>query len=215
MPCSHSSPPFEEKYRKPDLKPAGNSLIIQHDYPPPSHFPLIMKSAPIAALITLLLALAPFARAGEAHTYPEEDAIMSITFPDEWEVKDKNGRLYASPPDEEDFFVEVDTLKATPDDGEAVIKEAKESFEDLVYEEEVQKTKFGELGIVILSATGKDEHGKVAINIILIADEAKSKVCILTRIASPDAAKKHAPEWGKIVTSISAPKAKKAPKKEE
>ncbi len=63
---------------------------------------------------------------------------------------------------------------------------------------------------------GKDEHGKVAINIKLIADEAKSKVCILTRIASPDAARKHAPEWGKIVGSIGAPKAKKAtPKKEE
>jgi len=178
-----------------------------------------MKSAPILALITALLALSPFARAGEAHTYPGDEPILSVTFPDEWEVKEKNDRLYASPPDEEEFFVELDTLKATPDDSDAVLKEAKasmaESFEDLVYDDEIQKTKFGELGIVILSATGKDKDGKVAINIILIADEAKSKVCILTRISSPEAAKKHAPEWGKIVTSISAPKAKKAAAKKE
>ena len=136
-----------------------------------------------------------------------------------WEVQEKNGRLFASPADDEHFFVELDSLKATPDDGEAVIKEAKasmaETFEDLKFEEDVQKAKIGGLGIVTLIGSGKDENGKVAVNLVLIVDEAKNKVCLLTRISSPESAKKHAASWGKVVSSIAAPKKDEAAHEEE
>ena len=70
----------------------------------------------------------------------------------------------------------------------------------------MQKARFTDLGVVLMDVTGKDDAGKVNLNVVLVVDEKKNKVVMVTRIASPDSAKKHAAAWGKIVSSLKAVK---------
>jgi hypothetical protein len=166
-----------------------------------------MKS--ILALCLAAFLSTPFALADQEHIFPDKGAMIELKLPDDWEAQVKNGRLYAHPPDDKDFFVEFEEMQSKPDDGEAVMKEAKaslaESFKKLEYGE-VQKARYTELSVVLMDVTGEDDAGKVNLNVVLVVDEKKNKVVMVTRIASPESAKKHAAAWGKIVSSFKAVK---------
>jgi len=166
-----------------------------------------MKS--ILALCLAALLSTSFTMADQEHIFPDKGSIIELKLPDDWDAQVKNGRLYAHPKDDKEFFVEFEEMKSKPDDGDAVMKEAKaslaESFKKLEYGE-VQKARFTDLGVVLMDVTGEDESGKVNLNVVLVVDEKKNKVVMVTRIASPESAKKHAPAWGKIVSSFKAVK---------
>ena len=167
-----------------------------------------MKS--ILALCFAALLSSPFAMADQEHIFPDKGSIIELKLPDDWDAHVKNGRLYAHPASDKDFFVEFEEMKSKPDDGDAVMKEAKaslaESFKKLEYGE-IQKARFTDLGVVLMDVMGEDDSGKVNLNVVLVVDEKKNKVVMVTRIASPDGAKKHAAAWGKIVSSLKAVKA--------
>ena len=73
----------------------------------------------VAGLLSSSLAIA------EELLFPEESPVISLKLPKGWEAKSKSGFLYSGPADDEDYFVEFSELEATPDDGEAVMKEAR------------------------------------------------------------------------------------------
>lgn len=168
------------------------------------------KSAPLILALCLSAFLStPFAMADQEHVFPFKDAMFEMKLPDDWETEVKDRRFYTHPKGDQDFFVEFEEMKATPDDGDAVMKEAKaslaETFKKLEYGE-VQKARYTDLSVVVMDVTGEDDSGKVSLNVVLVVDEKKNKVVMVTRIASPDGAKKHADAWGKIVSSFKAMK---------
>jgi hypothetical protein len=166
-----------------------------------------MKS--ILALCLAAFLSMPIAMAEQEHIFPDKGSVIELKLPDDWEAQVKNGRLYANPKDDKTFFVEFEEMQSKPDDGEAVMKEAKESlaesFKNLKYGA-TEKARFTDLGVVIMDATGEDDDGKVNLNVVLVVDEKKNKVVMVTRIATDASAKKFAAEWGRIVSSFRAVK---------
>jgi hypothetical protein len=162
---------------------------------------------PLLILCLVNFFASAFALADQPRQYPEKEAIMALAFPDDWELEVRNGRLYGHPKEDLSLFVEINELKATPDDGAAVMKEVKDSiaenFKNVNYGG-VHKAKYADLGVVVMDATGEDEDGTVSLAAALIVDEKKGKVVMLLRIASPAGLKKHAEAWGKVVASIKA-----------
>ncbi len=164
-----------------------------------------MKKPLLLLLATLLCA--PLNRAAETVDYPEKDALISVTVPDGWETKYKNGRLYANPPDDDSYFVELEEMQATPDDGEAAIKEAKESieasFKNVKYEE-IQQTGGNGLGLAIMNAKGEDKDGKANLNAVLIVQPKAKKVILMLCISSQKGFEKYGEAGLEIIQGLKA-----------
>ncbi|GAA5484468.1 hypothetical protein [Haloferula sargassicola] len=164
-----------------------------------------MKTLALFAASLFLVALP--AGAAEKTAFPKSDPMITLEFPEGWETTAEGDYLIANPKDDEDFFVELTPLEAAPDDGEAVLKEAKESisesFEDAEYGE-LRKARYTDLGVVLMDGTAKDEDGEVTLSVALFVDEKAGKVVMMLRVASPQSLEKHKDAWGKIVSSVAA-----------
>jgi len=158
-------------------------------------------------ILCLALVLTPCfaAKADQEHDYPPDDSLITLTFPDSWDVKVKNGRLYASPAGDSGLFVEVSALESSPEQSEEAIKEAKasieESFHDVTYDP-LQSTEINTLGVNVINAKGVDKEGKANINAVLIVHPKSKRIFMMLAISSQEAFEKHGEVIPKIIESL-------------
>lgn len=140
-------------------------------------------------------------------SYPEDKPIIDITFPDGWDVKPKEGVLYAHPADDASFFMSLAPLEATSDDTAAGAAEVKEEIEDLfknVVYQEPEETEIGGLSVLLINAKGEDEDGKANINLWMITKKGDPTLMLLKCISSQEAFEKHGEEGLSIIKTIAA-----------
>ena len=132
---------------------------------------------------------------------------MSLSFPDSWDVKIKNGRLYGSPKGDDSFFTELSELDSPATDEDAAIKEAKssieESFKNLKYDEP-ERADNGGLSLIVINAKGEDQDGTANINAVLVLHPKSKKVFQLLIISSQAAFEKYGNAGVSIIKSLKA-----------
>lgn len=84
-----------------------------------------MKKSLILCFITLLSS--PFVMADQSINFPENAPQLDVAFPDDWELKPKDGVLFAHPKDDSNFFMELSKLEADKDHPDEAMEEAKAS----------------------------------------------------------------------------------------
>ena len=163
-----------------------------------------MKSLSLICLSACILA--SVAPAQQAASYPEEQPIIDLRFPDDWTLKTKEGVLYAHPSADKGFFMSLRPLKTPGATGKAAIKEAKNDIEDLFQDVEYQKPEtkqVGDLNFTLINAKGRDQDGQAVINIWLIDRDGGEAPLLLKCVSSPQAFEDHAEVGRDIINSIS------------
>ena len=89
-------------------------------------------------ILLSLLFLVSAAKAQQVASYPEDQPIIDLRFPDDWDLKTKSGVLYAHPSGDKGFFISLSTLKASGDNRNAAVKEVKSDIEALFHDVEYQ-----------------------------------------------------------------------------
>lgn len=164
-----------------------------------------MKTPLFLCLSGLLLATP--AIADQSKSYPKEKPAIDFTLPDDWEVQSKEGAFFASPKDDDSFFLSLAPLESKSDDPEAAIKEVKaavaEGFKNLTYEE-LQKVEGNGVAILLLQAKGEDEDGKANITSIMINQPDSEHLLYMQFVSSKEGFDKHGDAGLKIIRSIKA-----------
>ena len=158
-------------------------------------------------ILLSLLFLVSAAKAQQVASYPEDQPIIDLRFPDDWDLKTKSGVLYAHPSGDKGFFISLSTLKASGDNRNAAVKEVKSDIEALFHDVEYQdpQTKqVDDLTSMLINAKGKDEDGVANINIWLIFRDGEETPLALKCNSSQEAFEKHAEVGGEIINSITA-----------
>ena len=161
-----------------------------------------MKRIPIF-LAVLFFAFAAGDSSGKTVGYPEEESVISIAFPDAWEVESGEYLLYAAPADGAIYF----GLWALEDveSAEEALKSIEEIVGDLVLDLKVgkaQKATINSIPFLMADGKAKDEEEKtVEVSIALFSPKDKT-VFILIHFGSAEAEKNHKAELTGIVNSI-------------
>jgi hypothetical protein len=145
--------------------------------------------------------------AEQSVSYPEDHPIIDIHFPENWEVKPKEGVMYAHPADDASFFISLAPLEATSDDTAAGAAEVKEEIEDLfenVVYQEPQEIEIGELSVLLINAKGEDQDGKANINLWMITKKDEPTLLLMKCISSQEAFEKHGEEALAVIKNITA-----------
>jgi hypothetical protein len=156
-----------------------------------------------AVLLTLFVAVS--ADAKTVRLPGADDAIASITFPDDWKVEDISGGVSADSPDEHVYLSAVVVKDATDVDAEIddVFKMLKEH--DVELDESTKKEnkfKINNLEAEELLFQGKDKDGPCGVSITFVP--VKNNLIILTYWVTTAEEEKHQPTVGKIVRSLKA-----------
>jgi hypothetical protein len=159
---------------------------------------------------TLILSLALlsssiFGSAEQVFTYPAEEPVFSIAFPDDWDVDDEDEQALSVFPDDELVSVELFALEA--DEAEGALKEVKAALADEFEEFKADKAQEGEvnnLKIKLFNANGKDEDGnEYTLNCALLTPgEDADTYFVLIFVASPEGLKKHGDALNGILHSL-------------
>jgi hypothetical protein len=156
-----------------------------------------------AVLLTLFVAVS--ADAKTVRIPGADDAIASITFPDDWKVEDISGGVAADSPDEHVYISAVVVKDATDVDAEIddVFKMLKEH--DVELDESTKKEnkfKINNLEAEELLFQGKDKDGPCGVSITFVP--VKNNLVIMTYWVTTAEEEKHQPTVGKIVRSLKA-----------
>jgi hypothetical protein len=149
------------------------------------------------------LLLAPLANADQTITYPEDEPIFSISFPDDWEVEGDEESVSASSKDElvnmELIALEAEALK----DAVKMAKEAlTEELEGLKFKDEPEKGEMNGMDVIFLNAEVTIEGIKMAVNVCLFAPKKADTCFMLFNIVPFEALEDHVEEISKIVNSV-------------
>lgn len=165
-----------------------------------------MKKSLILCFITLLSS--PFVMADQSINFPENAPQLDVAFPDDWELKPKDGVLFAHPKDDSNFFMELSKLEADKDHPDEAMEEAKASIEDsfknVTYDEKPTEGENPGVTLQVLNAKGEDEEGKANINLILANHTESGDTYMLLWVSSSEAFEKHAEIAAKVIESIEA-----------
>jgi hypothetical protein len=138
-------------------------------------------------------------------SFPKKEPLIDLSFPDDWELKPKEGVLYAHPAEDASYFMSLAPLEATNADLPAAAAEVKQGVEDLfknVKYEEPEMTEVGALNIMLINAKGQDEDGKANINLWMIARKDAPTVLLLKCVSSPKAFAKYGEQGLHILKTI-------------
>ena len=126
-------------------------------------------------------------KADQEVSFPKKAPLIDMAFPDEWEVKPKQGVIYAHPKEDASYFMSLSTLEATSADPEAAMLEAKTGIEELfknVKYQEPQTMEADGLDVMLVNAKGKDEDGVANITLWMIAKKGVETVVMLKCVSS-------------------------------
>jgi hypothetical protein len=152
------------------------------------------------------------ANAEQAAAYPKKNPLVGLMFPDDWELKTKNGMLFGNPKDDDSLFISLAPMEAGSADPDAAIKEAKDSIEETfknVRYGDLEKSENDGVEILHLDAEGEDEDGKANIHLAIIGRPDEKTLFLLEGISTPEGFETHGKAFADILHSIKAP-AKKA-----
>ena len=169
----------------------------------------MMKPRLLLCLATLIGT--PFSLAGQEASFPAENPLIDLVYPDGWKMETKDDVLYAHPEEDAGFFITL--AESAADTAEGAAKEVKEEIEDLfenVKYEEPQTAEAGELHLMIINAKGEDEDGKANINICMIAKENGESFLVLKCVSSQEAFEEHGELGINVINSITQHGAEKA-----
>ena len=165
----------------------------------------IMKVAIFICLANLLVT--SVLKADQEVSFPKKAPLIDMAFPDEWEVKPKQGVIYAHPKEDASYFMSLSAMEATSADPEAAMLEAKTGIEELfknVKYSEPETIEAGGLDVMLVNAKGKDEDGVANINLWLIAKKGVETVVMLKCVSSQAAFEKYGELGGEIINTIAA-----------
>jgi hypothetical protein len=175
-----------------DMVPAIILALTPIDY---------MKITSILCFAGLLLA--PLANADQTITYPEDDPIFSISFPDDWEVEGDEESVSASSADE---LVNMELIALEAEAIKDAVKMAKEGLtkelEGLKFKGEPEKGEMNGMDVIFLNAEVTIEEIKMSVNVCLFAPKKADTCFMLFNIVPFEALKDHIEEISKIVNSV-------------
>ena len=156
-----------------------------------------------AVLLTVFVAVS--ADAKTVRLPDADDAIASLTFPDDWKVEDISGGVAADSPDEHVYISAVVVKDATDVDAEIddvfkMLKEQEVELDESTKKE--NKFKINNLEAEELLFQGKDKDGPCGVSITFVP--VKNNLVILTYWVTTAEEEKHQPTVGKIVRSLKA-----------
>ena len=167
-----------------------------------------MKYSLLLLSLTTGLLFNSVALADQTVSFPEDHPIIDLSFPDDWEIKPKEGVIYAHPKDDAGLFFSLTHLESTdPTEAAAQAKEDIEALFKNVKYKEPETAEAGEVNIMLINAKGTDEDGPANINLCLIGRKDKEALLALKCISSQEAFEKHGDLGTKIINSITAHKA--------
>jgi len=146
---------------------------------------------------------APLVEAEQTITYPVEEPIFSISFPDDWDVSGDDESVSASSEDElvnmELIALEAEALK----DAVKLAKEGlKEELEGLKFKGEPQKGELNGMDVIFLNAEVTIEDVKIAVNVCFFAPK-KADTCFMLFNSVPTAVlEEHGEDISKIINSV-------------
>ena len=152
----------------------------------------------------LLVALAVVSAEAKTVKIPsDEDAIASITFPEDWELEAIDGGYGADSPDEQVYLsivaVKNETdMNAEIDDVFKMLKEHNVELDESTKKE--NKFKINDLPAEELLYQGKDEDGPTGVSITFVP--IKNNLVILTYWVTTAEEAKHQASVGKIINSL-------------
>ena len=154
-----------------------------------------------AVLLTLIVAIS--ADAKTVRLPGADDAVASITFPDDWKLEDISGGVAADSPDEHVYIsatvVKDETdMKAEIDDVFKMLQEHNVELDESTQKE--NKFKINNLEAEELLFQGKDEDGPCGVSVTFVP--VKNNLVILTYWVTTAQEEKHQATIGKIVRSL-------------
>ena len=164
----------------------------------------IMKKLPIFLTVVVLLLSTNFLLADE-YSYPGENPVFSITFPDNWNVETDEELLHATPKDESLYLglwalADVEDIDAALD----VIDEIVAEFVDDLETDEPDDMEINGIEITFIDGVGVDEEGEqVEVSVALFSPDDET-VFVIFYFGYPETTKKHEKALVKILESITA-----------
>lgn len=161
---------------------------------------------PSLSLFAAFLCFALPSGAEQRFTYPADEPVFSIAFPDDWEIDDEDEQAISAAPEDELVAAELIALEA--DEAKAALAEAKaalkEEFEGLEIDE-VQNGEVNGLGISLFNASAEvEDAGKFTMNCALFTADEGETYFMLLFIASAEGLKEHGDSLNAILQSIKA-----------
>ena len=155
-------------------------------------------------LTTLSLLLVVQAGFCDIYTYPAEDPIFEIAFPDNWNIETEDEVLHATPKDESIYLMlwAVDEAETF----EQALQIIDEVVNDLVPNLEVDDPELIEhnnMELLVITGSGSDEGVDLNAELILFSPDGET-VFVVFYFATPEAEELHASELTKIQKSLKA-----------
>ena len=151
-------------------------------------------------MLSVALSLAAF---GGTHKVPKEDPVATITIPDEWKTEEIEDGIEATSNDGEVYLAieetDSDSIKESMEEAMSYLKSKGVTVTESSMKQE--EGKLGEMDVVDISWTGKDEDGPAKISLTIVA-VTKTKGLLLIYWASPQGEQKNKEALGEIAKSI-------------
>jgi hypothetical protein len=163
-----------------------------------------MKKLPVFLTVIVLLLSTNLLLADE-YTYPGENPVFSITFPDDWKVETDEELLHATPNDETLYLglwalADAENIDAALDEIDDIVAE----FVDDIETDEPDVMEINGIEITFIDGVGVDEEGEqVEASVALFSPDEKT-VFVLFYFGYPETTEQHEKALVKILESIKA-----------
>jgi len=159
----------------------------------------------IALLTIIVLLLSTNFLLADEYSYPGENPVFSITFPDNWKVETDEELLHATPKDESLYvglwaLGDVDDIDAALE----VIDEVVEEFVKDLETEEPDEMEINGIEITFVDGVGEDEEGEQVEASVALFSPDDETVFVLFYFGYPESAEKHEEALVEILESITA-----------
>ncbi len=156
-----------------------------------------------SVLFVLCLLVAANVSVGETFTYPGEDPLFSISFPDDW-IVDLDEDLLSSMPEDESIYLGLWAI-ADSDNLEDALDALDEVIEELVVEfeaGELEELEINDIQIFYVDGSGLDTEGNDVNVSAAIFSPDEEMICILFYYGTPAAESLHEDELVGILKSL-------------
>lgn len=161
-----------------------------------------MKTSFLLCLVLMGLSMNSLAKDA---TFPEEEPMLSLTVPDDWESEWEEGRLYIVSDEDDNVVVEVSALEATKKEGEKAIEEMKKSVEEgfqNVKFDPMQQGGANNVGLFLFNATGEDDQGQANLNVMVVSNGDNDQLFMVFIAASDTGLKRYSEEISAMIQSL-------------
>lgn len=165
----------------------------------PTTYPMKL---PVVIIATLALLAHSLLAADQTISYPEDDPVFSITFPENWNVED--GESVSASSEDELVHMELISLEAEAlGDAVKLAKESlKEQFEGLKWNGEAEKGELNGMPVSFINANVTIEEIKMAINCAIFAPKDSDTFFMLFNVVSLESLEQHSEAIAGIINSV-------------